>query len=273
MCSPKAIADGFSRGASCYSQIAKIQHQIATDLLSVVPFNFEKCLDIGCGPGVNFKELKTKSSSVLGIDISEGMVDKANELSIPSCSAIISNIEATKFEDQTFDLIFSSYALQWCNLSSALSEIKRISTKDAFIAISIPINGTLFEFKEIMNEVNIPNRINSFPTEDELSANILAIFGNNCQITIKDYKDIHFSVKTYLASIRAIGANTKLEHSVKDAYAKDKESYVKEHISNNTPSSLSKTAYLYLMKNLNDQLKKNGKLIHTYKTAFITIHK
>lgn len=270
MCIQKAIADGFSRGASCYSQIAKIQHQIAMDLLSVVPLNFEKCLDIGCGPGVNFKELVTKANSVLGIDISEGMVDKANELSIPSCSAIVGNIEDTKFEANSFDLIFSSYALQWCNLTLAFAEIKRISTKNTFIAISIPVNGTLTELKEIMNEANIPNRINNFQTEKELSANVLSILGNNCQIIIKDYQDIHFSVKTYLASIRAIGANTKLEQSAKNTPTLNKESYTEEHISINTPTPLSKTSYLHLMKILNEKLQKDGKLIHTYRTAFIT---
>lgn len=79
------------------------------DLLN--PKSQERILDIGCGSGELTDIIREKGASVVGIDNSVDMIQKA-KLKFPLCEFHVA--DASNFEfDEPFDAIFSNAALHW----------------------------------------------------------------------------------------------------------------------------------------------------------------
>ncbi|MFL2852540.1 MAG: class I SAM-dependent methyltransferase [Candidatus Pelagibacter sp.] len=87
-------------------------------------------LDYGCGAG-SFVErvIKFNPKKITGVDISEVSIDKAkkkaNELNI-NVNYIIDNCEKTKFDDETFDIVYGTGILHHLEINKCLDEIYRI---------------------------------------------------------------------------------------------------------------------------------------------------
>lgn len=78
-------------------------------------FKNKSVLDLGCGFGWHCRYAREQqASSVIGVDISEKMLQKAHEMtSDPSISYINMPIEDINFPDSQFDVIFSSLAFHY----------------------------------------------------------------------------------------------------------------------------------------------------------------
>ncbi|MGN1393375.1 MAG: methyltransferase domain-containing protein [Succinivibrionaceae bacterium] len=246
MQSYNSVISHFNKGAKEYLSTAKIQVQIAKKLLQKIPqkYSFNYCIDLGCGPGVNFLELKKYANKIIGIDISPNMIEYAKNLNIPNTSTIVGNIEDTKLDNNSYDLLFSSLALQWVNLEKAHIEIKRIATNNSFIALALPIDGTLIEFNSLLEDAGIYNRINTFTNTLYLNELFSPL-----NVETHSFKDIHYSIDSYLKSIRAIGANI-----------------------NHNKTTILKSNYKKLMNTLENHLQNSKELVHTYNIAFIYGH-
>lgn len=74
-------------------------------------------IDLGCGAGEMAKELSEKlpSSSVLGIDSSAEMLEKANTLAGNNLRFEQATIEQQAQSGKKWDIVFSNAALQWVN--------------------------------------------------------------------------------------------------------------------------------------------------------------
>ena len=109
-----------------------------------------KVLEVGCGNGfvsylfssisneVVATDLYSRNSKThtVGIDITNRFFDKLDVDNIRLCSC---SVESMPFKDNTFDIIFSSYVLQYLNdRSLALKELKRVVKKDGIIILMLP---------------------------------------------------------------------------------------------------------------------------------------
>lgn len=261
-----SIITHFNRGASHYSDTARIQKRIALHLLDLVMRDlyscrsftadikekpFKSCLDLGCGPGMNFKELIQIAGEVTGIDIADEMIARASELGIAGTGAIKGNMENTGL-DGKFDLIYSSLAIQWCNLEIALNEIRRlinegkITHKRVCVGISLPVSGTLQELRQAFRTIKGKERINRFFSPEEIKEKVDRIFFNGLKIAVDNFTDSYNDIRNYLGSIRNIGANCTTIHQ-----------------------PLTRSEYNDLIEYLTDELYERGKLTNTYSIAFI----
>lgn len=261
-----SIVSHFNRGALHYSDTARIQKKIALYLMNLVMQDlyscksvpayipekpFKSCLDLGCGPGVNFAELMQIAGKVTGIDIAEEMIAKASELGISGTRALKGNMENTGLYG-TFDLIYSSLAIQWCNLETALNEIRRLITegknthKHVCVGISLPVSGTLQELRQAFRTIKGKERINRFFSPEEIKEKVDRIFFNGLKIAVDNFTDSYNDIRNYLGSIRNIGANCTHLHQ-----------------------PLTRSEYNDLIEYLTDELFKRGKLTNTYSIAFI----
>ena len=70
---------------------------------------FKKALDIGTGTGFTALEISKNTNDVIGIDISEGMLNEANIIKknrgIYNVNFEIGKAEKLKYKDDSFDLI------------------------------------------------------------------------------------------------------------------------------------------------------------------------
>ena len=86
-------------------------------------------LDYGCGAG-SFVErvIKFNPKKITGVDISEVSIDKAkkkaNELNI-NVNYIIDNCEKTKFDDETFDIVYGTGILHHLEINKCLDDIEQ----------------------------------------------------------------------------------------------------------------------------------------------------
>ncbi|WP_031579161.1 methyltransferase domain-containing protein [Ruminobacter sp. RM87] len=257
----------FDHGASQYSRHAVIQKEIALKLLndtvncvsntqkntdSGSNYLFKRCLDLGCGPGVNYSELKQYAEYVVGADLSPVMVEEALKLNIPGTESFVADMEqlqsVPKITGYTYDFIFSSLAMQWCNITTVLNQITGIKKYREYqtVALSLPLCGTLPELRSALKNIGAGDRTYQFTDFEHVCTAAKKILGSNINVSKHTFTDKHSNIKSYLEAIRSIGANTTSQHH-----------------------SLSKSQYRDLMLYLQGQLTEHGYLSHTYPVVFI----
>lgn len=90
------------------------------------PNNKGVYLDIGCGTGNYTDAIAKKGFSLIGIDPSELMLEKAKLLN-NSIDWRIGSAESTGLEDESVDGIIGSLTIHhWTNLNNAFTELKRV---------------------------------------------------------------------------------------------------------------------------------------------------
>ncbi len=108
---------------------------------------FESCLEIGCGTGKNTKWLIDKSNTVLAVDLSIGMLNKAKTKiqsdKVNFVQADINN-EWTFSKNMNFDLVTFSLVLEHIeNLNSIFEKLKHVVIDNGYVYI-----GELHPFKQ-----------------------------------------------------------------------------------------------------------------------------
>ncbi len=243
----------FSRAADSYASLAAVQKKIAAALIQEIPDGFIRGADLGSGPGVNFAALRGKAKSIIGIDISPAMTARAAETGVPDTRAVTGDIENIPLPGDSCDLIFSSMAIQWCRPERAFREIRRISRNGAFIALAIPVAGTLKELSQDLEKAGIPGRCMKFrslaeiaPLLDEcgITGKAASPVSNGIITKERVFQAKFTSIRAYLDSIRKIGA------------------------SGVSAKPMSREARRRLFDVLQERLDRDA-LVHTYKTAFI----
>lgn len=102
-----------------YNKIAQIytnqyfldssDHHFLDKFSSMLPQN-AKVLDVGCGPGQHVKYLSEKGYDVIGIDLSEKMVEIAKN-KVPNTKFEVMDMKSLTFDNDTFDGIICMYSL------------------------------------------------------------------------------------------------------------------------------------------------------------------
>ena len=116
------------------------------DLQEIILSNVkgQKALDFGCGSGRSTRFLKKLGFQTIGVDISEAMLRKAVESDSSGEYRLIRECDLDSFEDETFDLVLSSYTFD--NIPTEekkvanFKEICRVMKKEArmFNIVSSP---------------------------------------------------------------------------------------------------------------------------------------
>src|SRR5680860_143622 len=97
----------------------------------------EKVIDIACGTGAQVFEIAAKAGTVVGVDLSESMINYANKQAkkrnITNVDFIVSDAtNLSRFADKSFDSAIMSLALHQFSPelhAPILNEMKRISKK------------------------------------------------------------------------------------------------------------------------------------------------
>jgi trans-aconitate 2-methyltransferase len=132
--------------AEKYHLNSSIQQEAATHLLKLLQLNGqERILDVGCGDGKITSAIanKLKDGQIIGSDISTEMIHFASEKFLPSkknnLTFVLLDAEDINYDDQ-FDLVFSSFALQWVlNIELVIKKINTSLHQNGRIAFTIPL--------------------------------------------------------------------------------------------------------------------------------------
>ena len=109
-------------------------------------YDFEECLEIGCGTGKNTEFLLKKAKNIVAVDFSTGMLAKAKEKILATNVRFIqADITGDwNFGDKRFDLVTFSLVLEHIeNLNEILNKVSLVTKKNALVYI-----GELHPFKQ-----------------------------------------------------------------------------------------------------------------------------
>ena len=161
----KIIAKNFSRAAISYDESASIQNLAAKELCamvwklteerdvlnSCVALHKTRILDLGSGTSFVTKNLLQKFSSqnleIFEIDLSLEMLQSWLRRS-PNAFPIQADFEQIPFKGKSFDLLLSSFSLQWSSdFKKNFLHLSSILKSGGIFAFCIPLNRSLIELR------------------------------------------------------------------------------------------------------------------------------
>lgn len=202
----------FSVAAKQYDELAVVQNTIAQVAMSrLAPTGVSAALDIGCATGIHTAQLGEHCGQVTGVDIADGMLIKARA-SFPQIQWVNGDAEALPLADNTFELVFSSMALQWCSSPDvAMAEIARVMANGAQAELAIMVSGSLYQLQKVSALCGFDPMVNSLEAEDNWQhAAVRAGLVIN-DATAREYEDYHADIVSLLRSVKGVGAGTRTQ--------------------------------------------------------------
>lgn len=169
----KAVAKQFSLAAEHYDNFSALQQKVGSMLLEKIDReNVTTLVDAGCGTGFFSEALSDHCTSLISVDLAQGMLDFARKHHTKAESIWLrADIEQLPLPAQSVDAIFSSLAVQWVdNLDAMLVNWKDILTPGGEALISTLGPRSLFELKKSFEAIDNDRHVNAFQSFDYLLA-------------------------------------------------------------------------------------------------------
>lgn len=96
-------------------------------------------LDCGCGTGLLFEYVADKAKTIVGLDISRGVLEKAKKRAkkFGNVHLVLADADHQPFKDSVFSHIFAVTLLQnMPNPEETLIELKRVAMENAFFVVT-----------------------------------------------------------------------------------------------------------------------------------------
>jgi len=237
------VRQAFDRAADNYEQFAVLQNEVCNRLLEkleVVNIKPQLILDAGAGTGAAIPALlsRYRKAQLVALDLSENMLHKSGRHGglFRSPHLVCADIERLPFSENTFDLVFSSLSMQWCNdLNAALLEAKRVLKPGGLFVFTTFGPDTLKELRHSWSKVDDANHVNQFIdmhdigdallqdgfAEPVMEAEMLTVTYNTVDEIMRDLKAIGASVTAGTVeqgrAARGLGGKSILQ-TVRQAY-------------------------------------------------------
>lgn len=201
------VGAAFDRAAHAYDGMANFQHQVCERLAATLPeLRPQRILDGGCGTGYGASLLRQRwpDALVVGCDLAPEMARKARARGIATACG---DLERLPFADASFDLVWSSLALQWCQPALVYAELRRVLAPGGRLVFTTLAPGTLHELESAFASIDTHRSVLPFAPMQQVQAALAGAgferFGIECESRVTRHRDL----KTLLATIRGIGAN------------------------------------------------------------------
>jgi malonyl-CoA O-methyltransferase len=209
------VRRAFDRAAERYEQFAVLQNEVCNRLLEkldIVKITPEFILDAGAGTGKAIPALfeRYKKAQLVALDLSEKMLGKSARHGgfFRAPHLVCADIERLPFADDTFDLVFSSLSMQWCNdLNAALLEAKRVLKPGGLFVFSTFGPDTLKELRYSWNKVDEFNHVNQFIDMHDIGDALLQDGYAEPVMEAEVMTVTYDTVDEIMHDLKAIGAN------------------------------------------------------------------
>ncbi|PCJ86985.1 MAG: malonyl-[acyl-carrier protein] O-methyltransferase BioC [Thiotrichaceae bacterium] len=219
------VRRAFDRAADRYSQYAVLQNEVCNRLLEkldVVKINPEYILDAGAGTGAALPDLfeRYKKAQLVALDLSENMLAQSAQHGrlLRTPHLVCADIEKLPFADNTFDLVFSSLSLQWCNdLNAAFLEARRVLKPGGLFVFSTFGPDTLKELRTSWASVDEASHVNQFIDMHDIGDALLHDRFAEPVMEAEIITVTYDTVDEIMHDLKAIGANVTAKKSPNNA--------------------------------------------------------
>ena len=216
----------FNRYAKTYDQFSILQDKISDNLferLDLIKLKPNLILDLGCGTGRNGKILKERyrNMRLVNYDFSENMLLEARKkqkiffdqiLNVKKSDFVCGDIEELSFSDETFDIIWSTSSLQWCNnLSNTFKKIRSILKPGGLFIFSTFGPNTLFELKNITEKLSHYQKTNDFIGMHNIENMLTSEGFSNLVIDSEEFCLTYKNINKLFLDLKNIGATSGFE--------------------------------------------------------------
>jgi malonyl-CoA O-methyltransferase len=208
----------FDRHATTYDQYSSLQNKISDNLfkkLDLIEITPNLILDLGCGTGRNGGILKEKYQNIrlINYDFSINMLQEAkkNQHKVLGAKSefICGDIEKLSFSENTFDVIWSTSSLQWCNnLSDIFKRAKLILKPGGLFIFSTFGPNTLFELKNVTKRISNYQKTNNFLDVLSIKDKLVKEGFSNPVIDSEEFCLTYQNINKLFLDLRKIGATS-----------------------------------------------------------------
>lgn len=212
-----AVANCFSKAASCYDKFAQLQRDIGHQLfVSLTTIQTGHCLDLGCGTGYFSEKLlkKEQIKSVICFDLSVGMLNFLKNNRQLSLCCVQGDMDLLPFADNQFSSVFSNLAMQWSSdLSKMLIQLKRILVSGGELNFSTLLVGSLKELSDAWLTIDHYPHTNRFLTLANIQQMLDSIGFTTVTIKTETITLYYKNVLDIMRDLKGIGANQVHGHN------------------------------------------------------------
>lgn len=128
------------------------------------PFAADKdVLEVGCGTGLIMRGLQDTAKSMVGLDISPGMLEEAKKRGF---NVVEGNAESLPFDDEQFDLVYSYKVLAHVpDIRKAMKEMYRVLRPGGYVVAEF---YNALSIRHLAKTLGKPGKISVSRTEDEM---------------------------------------------------------------------------------------------------------
>ena len=204
----------FNRAAKSYDNAAILQEEVLERLLQRLQYirhQPETIVDIGCGTGKGIRGLQRQypGAQVYATDIAFQMLLQARSRYrlLTKKRLITADMERLPFASASFDLVFSSLALQWSNdLRATLTEFARIAKPGALLLFTSFGPGTLQELASSWRQLDDYPHVHQFVDMHDVGDAMLATGFAQPVVDAETIRMQYRDFRALLDDLRVIGA-------------------------------------------------------------------
>ena len=136
----KKIVEEFSNQAVVFTKIKAHYDSVETIIEMSEVSKKQHVLDMACGSGIMTTAFATKAKNVIGLDITQAMLDEAEkkrlENKLTNVEFHLGNVESLPYTDESFDIVFTRYSFHhFLEPQKVLEEMIRVCKKGGKIII------------------------------------------------------------------------------------------------------------------------------------------
>jgi len=224
------VRSAFGRAAATYDSAAEVQREIVDTLAGhladrgLPPASAQpipgRILDAGCGTGYAFARLRALApgAQLIALDFAHGMlarldVDTSNAAEATPAPAhnaphrICADAEALPLADASIDLYWSSLALQWCHLPTALAEARRVLRPAGRLAVATLSENTFHEMRDAFALADRHAHTHSFLAPAAIGDALRDAGFADATLVRQTHTARYPDLRSLLRAVKAVGAN------------------------------------------------------------------
>ncbi len=203
------------RAAKSYDLAAILQKEVRHRLLQRLDWirhRAETVVDLGCGTGGAIRALQRiyPRARIIGLDLSPAMLVEARKRYRPWSKRrlVAGDLERLPFAEASFDVVFSSLALPWCNdLAATLREFARVARPGALLLFSSYGPDTLRELAASWEVDDDYPHVHRFADMHDVGDAMLAAGLEQPVVDAETLRVEYDDLRTLLGDLRRAGAS------------------------------------------------------------------